>query len=227
MQLGPRLRRLTLSLAMAVPFNAQAWDFSAIMGRSQSLYDPSSSAVKRLTKWNELIQDETHSDTDEKLEAVNRFFNRHLRFETDQQIWGELDYWATPVESLVTGAADCEDFTIAKYHTLRHLGVPDEQMRLTYVKANELNQPHMVLSYYATPGSEPLVLDNLTDWIRPASQRQDLLPVYSFNAAGLWPAGSTRNTMSGPARQLPRWRDLLEKMRDEGFTEPRSLQDEE
>ncbi len=34
-------------------------------------------------------------------------------------------------------------------------------MRLIYVKAIELNQFHMVLAYYPTPSSEPLILDNI------------------------------------------------------------------
>ena len=48
----------------------------------------------------------------------------------------------------------------------------------------------MVLTYYASTSAEPLVLDNLINDIRPASQRKDLLPVYAFNAEGLYLPGS-------------------------------------
>jgi predicted transglutaminase-like cysteine proteinase len=66
------------------------------------------------------------------------------------------------------------------------LGIPDEKMRIMYVKALELNAHHMVLTYYPTPGAIPLVLDNLNSKILPASKRTDLAPIYSFNGSGLW-----------------------------------------
>lgn len=70
----------------------------------------------------------------------------------------------------------------------------------------------MVLGYYAQPDAEPLILDNLTGLIRPASQRPDLTPVFSFNSEGVYVAGhSTRSVDS-----ISRWRNLLEKMRREG-----------
>lgn len=197
---------------------AHAWDFLSIRANAQTLYDADRAAMQRLQRWEQLLTDQTDADIEQQLDSVNRFFNRQLRFATDQEIWGEHDYWATPVESLVKGAADCEDFTIAKYFSLLRLGIPAEQLRLTYVKSLELGQAHMVLAYYLTPDSEPLILDNLTDWIRPANRRKDLVPVYSFNAAGLWlwggrAAGSTRS-----AHPLPRWTNVMEKMRAEGFT---------
>ena len=73
----------------------------------------------------------------------------------------------------------------------------------------------MVLTYYATPSAEPLVLDNLINQIKPASQRRDLLPVYAFNAEGLYLPGS--NSKKSDSKRLSRWQDLLKKMRAEGF----------
>lgn len=125
------------------------------------------------------------SDEKKLLESVNRFFNERLLFCDDRVIWQQEDYWATPIEALRKGMADCEDYSIAKYFTLRQLGIPNEKLRITYVKALRLNQAHMIVAYYPTPTSIPLVLDNLTDKILPATQRTDLLPVYSFNAEGL------------------------------------------
>ncbi|MBI4206399.1 MAG: transglutaminase-like cysteine peptidase [Betaproteobacteria bacterium] len=101
--------------------------------------------------------------------------------------WGKEDYWATPIEFLSTNAGDCEDFSIAKYFTLRALGVPDDRLRLTYVKELvQYNQAHMVVAYFPSPDAEPLVLDNINKTIQPASARSDLLPVYSFNGSNLW-----------------------------------------
>ena len=121
------------------------------------------------------------------------------------------------MESLQRGAGDCEDYAIAKYFTLRQLGVPVDKLRITYVKALQLNQAHMVLTYYPHPGAMPLVLDNLIDTIEPANQRTDLRPVYAFNAEGLWMPGQGGERQVGDSKRLSRWQDLLKKMRAEGF----------
>jgi predicted transglutaminase-like cysteine proteinase len=139
---------------------------------------------------------------------VNRLLNREP-FVDDAVHWGEEDYWATPAESIGSNGADCEDFSIAKYFLLKELGVPIARLRLTYVKSLKLNQPHMVLAYYASPNAEPLVLDNLEDTVRPASQRRDLLPVYSFNDEEVWV--EMRGRVGSP-QQLRNWRALMERL---------------
>nr|WP_244528963.1 transglutaminase-like cysteine peptidase [Pseudomonas marincola] len=191
------------------------WDFALILKNAEGRYGNLGVAEQRIKSWDSLINASTDLPDTEKLKVVNGFFNKQLRFSDDQRNWRQADYWATPVESLVKGAGDCEDYSIAKYFTLRRLGMPAEKLRITYVKALRQNQAHMVLTYYATPTSEPLVLDNLIGQIRPASQRKDLLPVYAFNAEGLYVAGS--NTRKSDTKKLSRWQDLLKKMRAEGF----------
>ncbi len=116
----------------------------------------------------------------EVLQLVNSQLNR-IRWVSDQAHWGQVDYWATPAESVASNGGDCEDFAIAKYYMLKELGVPLQRLRITYVRALTLKDAHMVLAYYATPDAEPLILDNLDLLIKPASQRPDLIPVYSFN----------------------------------------------
>ena len=171
----------------------------------------------RVVSWQNLIQSNHGLSTVEKLELVNRFFNQ-LQFVSDVDHWGKLDYWATPLEMLVTNGGDCEDFSVAKYFTLRALGVPIEQMRLTYVKALSLNQAHMVITYFPTADAEPVVLDNLDGEIKPASQRRDLLPVYSFNGDGLWLAKErSSGRRVGNADRISLWNDLRERMRLEGL----------
>ena len=163
--------------------------------------------VERVERWEKLVWDITYQNTADQLRAVNRFFNR-LQFRTDLEHWQQEDYWATPVETLASNGGDCEDFAIAKYFTLRQLGVPAKSMRITYVKALRLNEPHMVLTYYPERG-EPLVLDILVEEMLPASMRPDLEPVYSFNAEGLWKAKNRgEETRLGDADDITLWRDL-------------------
>jgi predicted transglutaminase-like cysteine proteinase len=146
---------------------------------------------------------------------VNTFFNR-LPFLTDLAQWGEEDYWATPAESVASDGADCEDFSIAKYFALKELGVPIQRLRITYVKSVRLNQAHMVLAYYAEPNAEPLILDNLENGVRRASERPDLIPVYSFNDEDLLVAREGRRSASaGSASQIRLWRALLDKLERE------------
>jgi predicted transglutaminase-like cysteine proteinase len=174
--------------------------------------------------WNTLISNLNEASLDNKLQKVNQFFNRKLIYTEDLELWGQSDYWATPLESLSKGKGDCEDYVIAKYFSLRSLNVPDSQLRLVYVKAriggpnSSVTQAHMVLAYYPSADGEPLILDNLITDIRPASRRTDLSPIFSFNALGIF-AGSASNAALGPGgtSRLSRWQDLLERARKEGF----------
>ncbi len=191
------------------------------MGRlAAERYGPQ--AADRVTAWRELLVDLAKLDEVEKLQRVNLFFNRRIRFVDDPIIWNQADYWATPLEVMGKGQADCEDYSIAKYMTLLIAGVPREKLRMIYVRAqiggpdSRVSQAHMVLGYYATPDAEPLILDNLITDLRPASRRADLFPVFSFNSDGLWVAGQTASS-ADPTTRLSRWRDVLDRMRQEGL----------
>ena len=125
--------------------------------------------------------DEVQDGTDlEKLEAVNEFFNS-VRYKSDIKIYGKKDYWATPWEFLGKDMGDCEDYVISKYFALKYLGIESKKMFFTYVRSTKFKQPHMVLTYFKTPRSEPLILDNNNRRIFPASKRKDLTPIYNFN----------------------------------------------
>ncbi len=170
--------------------------------------------VKAVTSWLRMIEATRPLATSEQLRAVNRFWNSSVRSVEDINVWRQTDYWATPLESLGKRAGDCEDYVIGKYFTLLQLGVSPEKLRLIYVRAKVGGQSiaHMVLGYYETPSSTPLVLDSLTSSILPASQRKDLTPVFSFNAQGIYVAGQQRSVES-----ISRWQDLLTRMRTEGI----------
>lgn len=169
-------------------------------------------APARFVAWEALIREDKSASDREKLEKANHFFNSRIEFVSDADLWGVQDYWATPVEFLCKKAGDCEDFAIAKYFTLKAMGVSEQKLNITYVKAIQYGIAHMVLTYYNEPGAEPLILDNLVDSINPASKRTDLLPVFSFNGAGLWMAKQRgKGQMTSSSRIRP-WQDLLQKM---------------
>ncbi|PCH54280.1 MAG: sulfate adenylyltransferase [Flavobacteriaceae bacterium] len=216
LKLCQRLFFLTL-LLVSMPVNAGKEGFSAeFLHNIESKFG--SAAKQRVSDWQALIKSEQaeHNSEWSLIHTVNSFFNR-MQFVSDKRHWNKEDYWATPVEFLTTNGGDCEDFSIAKYFTLLEIGVPDERLRITYVKAIRLNQAHMVLAYYETPESEPLILDNLTSRIQVASRRRDLLPVYSFNGSHLWMAkerGQGRR-VAGGSQRINLWRDLNVRMQRE------------
>ncbi|USD67472.1 transglutaminase-like cysteine peptidase [Vibrio sp. SCSIO 43136] len=165
-------------------------------------------AAQRMYAWRDVIHSYKGLPESEQLEAVNRFFNQ-MNFIDDIHMWGQKDYWATPLEFIGSAGGDCEDFTIAKYFSLLELGVPDKKLRLIYVKAIELNQFHMVLAYYSSPSAEPLLLDNLKYDITRASTRRDLLPIYSFNGTNLWLMKERgAGKLAGKSSRLSLWNDL-------------------
>ena len=169
-------------------------------------------AEARLNHWRALILEGRGADQTAQLTAVNDFFNG-AHFVDDRELWQTSDYWATPDEFLRLDAGDCEDFAIAKYFTLKAMGVAPEKLRITYVKVTSMAQAHMVLAYYETPESEPLILDNLNRRIKPASERADLRPLYSFNAETLWLARSRREQQeAGHPGQLQRWREMVARL---------------
>jgi len=180
-------------------------------------------AADTVEQWRTLIESINTLPDADKIIRVNDFFNTRIKFVDDLQTWGQEDYWATPLETMGRRQGDCEDFSIAKYATLLLAGVDVEKLRITYVRAR-LGGPyskekvaHMVLAYYPQPTADPLVLDNLIMAIRPASRRPDLTPVFGFNSEQLWVGSTTKPTSKSPNAKLSKWRDLLQRMKQDGL----------
>jgi len=201
-----------------------AFDFDRLQQQLSARFG--SARVSFLRDWQQTLAESSARSVPEKdkLRKINDFVNRRVSFEDDLSIWNQSDYWATPLETIGQGRGDCEDFAIIKYYSLKDAGVPLSKLRLVYVKARlegptgPYQQAHMVLAYYPTPNAEPLVLDNLIPEIRPASQRKDLQPVFSFNSEAIWSSAAGNAAKgAGGTGQLSRWQDLLQRARGEGF----------
>lgn len=120
---------------------------------------------------------------DEMAERVNSYINK-TSYITDSRNWGQTDYWATPVEFFKRGG-DCEDYAIAKYMSLRALGVPEERLRIAIVQDLQKNIPHAVLIVYTDKGT--MVLDNQTQkplWAGSMVNRYK--PIFSINQQAWW-----------------------------------------
>ena len=215
-RLAKKLIIRTLAVMMVlVPFERIAQPFvdDLMLDRLNQQY--SAAARHRGVLFNKLFNDLSNKTIKTQLIEVNRFFNQ-FNYKDDLSLWGKKDYRATPEEFIGVNGGDCEDYVVAKYFALRALGVPDDRLYLTYVKALNQNIAHMVLSYFETPKSIPLILDNYNPQMLSADKRPDLLPVYSFNAQSLF----LSNASAGLGRSLPtdkiknnKWQSLLASLK--------------
>jgi predicted transglutaminase-like cysteine proteinase len=196
-----------------------ALDKSLIETRMLERYG--SKGIDRLHQWQLLINEIKDKSDKEKIIQVNSFLNSNIHFQDDKQLWKNIDYWATPLETLGMSAGDCEDYSIIKYFTLLEAGVAVDRLRFIYVKAqigdtnSRLFQAHMVLGYYETDDSVPYILDNLISSVELANRRTDLKPVFSFNSDGIWVGN--QQAKADPTARLSRWRDLLQRTQADGF----------
>jgi predicted transglutaminase-like cysteine proteinase len=116
------------------------------------------------------------------VEGVNEIVNR-VPYINDSNIYGQSDYWATPVEFLKNGG-DCEDFAITKYVALRALGIPEERMRILILQDMQKNVPHAILVVYTDNG--PVLLDNQIKSVTSADRVSHYKPIFSINRDGWW-----------------------------------------
>jgi len=214
---------LYLPLLLATPASAIA-DYEVrltekVIASAEAKYGHD--ARRRLAAWMSLLKSIKDKPEAEKLKLVNAFFNR-VSYMPDMENWGRPQYWATPVEMLASNGATAEDYAIGKYFTLLALGVNIDYLQIVYVKSTKLppdSQAHMVLAYYSSPSSMPLILDNLDPEIRPGSERDDLTPVYSFNGNGLWLAKERSAGRTAAADNASLWNEMNARMGRE-FDEP-------
>lgn len=161
----------------------------------------------RLNGWRDLLSAPKNRALGEpdKLRLVNDFMDQ-TPFYCDPIMWCTEDFWAKPVEFLANDGGDCEDFSIAKFFSLRAIGVPEDKLRIVYAvyQSGTFTGAHMVLAYYPTPDAEPLILDNINQTLLPASRRPDLIPVFSFNSRGLWGAKEAKGREK-PGSQYSAW----------------------
>ena len=177
-------------------------------------------AQKRGGAWINTLNSLQTASVEEQVEEINKFFNIAITWSSDQRLYGRKDFWATPGETLGRGAGDCEDFTIAKYVSLKTLGIPSEQLRLTYVTlqvSENTTQAHMVLAWYPEPNAPPLILDNVNPRILAATARKDLTPVFSFNSDEIWLGNQDSPYGASPSARISQWRQLVARAESEGI----------
>ncbi|MDD3019398.1 MAG: transglutaminase-like cysteine peptidase [Alphaproteobacteria bacterium] len=140
------------------------------------------SSAKVIQKWRSDLVELQGKPLVEMANSVNNLMNK-VKYIGDNRNWGKSDYWETPVEFLTRGG-DCEDFAIAKYVSLRALGVPESQLRIAVVKDIQKGIPHAILIVYTEEG--PMVLDNQIKAMTRASMISHYKPIFSINNSSWW-----------------------------------------
>lgn len=119
----------------------------------------------------------------DKMNLVNSYLNS-LNAVFDGN--ADDDYWSSRGEFLSQGGGDCEDYAIAKYYTLKDLGIKSKDMCLLVVKEAYSGFYHMVLGVWLNGSKVPKILDNLSFKILPLTKRIDLIPKYCINESSYY-----------------------------------------
>lgn len=141
-----------------------------------------SSGKKVIEDWKQDLQAYKGLPLRQMAEKVNGLINQ-IEYIEDNNNYGQSDYWATPVEFFNRGG-DCEDYAIAKYVSLRALGVPEERMRIAIVQDLQKDIPHAILIVYTDDGA--LVLDNQNKRTLSAQSVSRYKPIFSINRHAWW-----------------------------------------
>jgi predicted transglutaminase-like cysteine proteinase len=146
-------------------------------------------------RWRGIVDDARGYTLMGQLQKINRYINSKP-YVPDTSNWGSSDYWATPLEFLRKGG-DCEDYAIAKYMVLRHLGASTRDMRIVVLRDLNTSAEHAVLAVYID--GIPYILDSRTEAIRSSTSIANYQPIYSINEHGWWLHRDTR--LAGRARE--------------------------
>lgn len=190
---------LTIIIAAAA-VNANAETF----GRSDEKYND----IKDFKKWKEVVKKAEMDDIvngpitqkwkqdiarigsmglsqEQEIAAVNDYINRSITYAEDSQVWGVNDYWTSPTEVLSKGYGDCEDYAIAKYYSLKMLGISEDKMRVVVLNDERKNVLHAILVVDNDQGTN-YVLDNQNERVMMDTQIAYYKPIYSINEHNWW-----------------------------------------
>ena len=126
----------------------------------------------------------------DRVMAINRYVNGHVRFVDDLTQYGRDDLWAAANDTLRRGRGDCEDFAIAKLQMLRVAGVPDRDLYLVIARDVVRRADHALLVVRA--GGGMLVLDDDTNRIFDSDQVGNYRPLLTFSTNRAWTHGYRR-----------------------------------
>lgn len=135
-----------------------------------------------LARWRAMMKAAVDLSWRGKLDAVNRHVNQRP-YRRDQDRHGVVDLWSGPVDFLAAGG-DCEDYAIAKYASLRLLGLPVSALRLVVLEDRARGLAHAVLA--VREGTRVWILDNQSEVVERVEDLPHYDPYYAVNEDQRW-----------------------------------------
>ncbi len=118
-----------------------------------------------------------------RLGWINRAVNMSIKPASDWSQYGYADFWASPLQTLGSGAGDCEDYAIVKYVVLHELGIASDDLRLVIVQDDQRQTGHAIVAVRYE--QRWLVLDNRTMAILNAEDLRHYHPVIALDQQGV------------------------------------------
>lgn len=123
----------------------------------------------------------------ERLAAINIRVNQKIAYQTDQQIWGQKDYWETPDEVSAKKVSDCEGYAIFKNYLALVAGIPAENLFVLIGTITSTREVHALLiadtDGPAGRDGTIFVLDNRITQMIDIETARNLIAVFSVDLA--------------------------------------------
>lgn len=137
----------------------------------------------KLKEWKDFLISIRDEPLLEKLRQVNRFLNKYPYID-DVVNWGFDNYWETPYE-FQRKSGNCKDYAIAKFMSLRAIGVPNDMMRIVVLK--DLNLGGIIHAILVVSDDEKsYILDNQIKQVVTTDKVYHYVPIYSINEEHWW-----------------------------------------
>jgi len=138
---------------------------------------------------------------------VNAAINNIVHAATDDEIYGQEEYWEYPDKAGSKMRGDCEDYVLLKQRELQKRGLPAAALLITVVRKPD-GEAHAVLTMHTEDGD--FILDNLRDEVLNWQETEyRYIKRQAAWHAGLWvgiaprpalrPGASTMQAKSGQA----------------------------
>jgi predicted transglutaminase-like cysteine proteinase len=114
-----------------------------------------------------------------RLGWINRAINLSISPMSDWAQYGVDDYWASPLQTLGSGAGDCEDYAILKYVVLHEMGIAADNLRLVIVQDKKRQAIHAIVAVRYE--QKWLILDNRTMAMLNAEDASYYKPLFTFD----------------------------------------------
>ena len=147
---------------------------------------PCASATRqacRLQQWLRTLDGLRDKDKLAQIREVNRRLNAFPYVKDGARQSGGRNHWATLGEFL-DHSGDCEDYAIAKFMSLRHIGFSNDDLRVVVLRDINLRLDHAVVVVYLD--GQALVLDNQARDVVRAGNIRHYRPYYSINETTWW-----------------------------------------